>query len=398
MKILLADDQPYILKFVGAALQQQGHEIYFAYNGQEVIDVYDTHRPDLALIDYQMPERSGIEVLAHIRKEKKDTIPVIIMSSNEEEEIIVHAFKLGVDDYVEKPVGIRELVSRVQRQLARAYGYEYLGDPVEAPSGVLQKKYVGIIIPCYNEATRLAGKVFSDFVNLNAGYHLCFVNDGSKDNTLEVLNALEKGNEEKISVYNMPKNGGKAEAVRQGVLHLVKDKHFDFIGYLDADLSTDFKDFNDLVNTIQNSDYKLVSGSRISRIGANITKNGARQLISKVINLIIRKILGMSFQDTQCGAKVMAREVAENVFNDKFITRWLFDVEIFLRMKKFYGKDSVQQLIYEQPLKRWIHADGSKLSMKDSMKIVAQLLKIASYYRTYHLQTKNILPNAKPIQ
>ena len=69
------------------------------------------------------------------------------------------------------------------------------------------------------------------------------------------------------------------------------------------------------------------------------------------------------------------------MFNEKFVTRWLFDVEIFLRMKKFYGKEKVQQFICEQPLKRWIHADGSKLSMSDSMKIVGQLVKIASHYK-----------------
>jgi hypothetical protein len=52
-----------------------------------------------------------------------------------------------------------------------------------------------------------------------------------------------------------------------------------------------------------------------------------------------------------------------------------------MRMRKFYGKERVQQFICEQPLKRWIHADGSKLSMKDSVKIVGQLAKIAWHYR-----------------
>jgi hypothetical protein len=52
-----------------------------------------------------------------------------------------------------------------------------------------------------------------------------------------------------------------------------------------------------------------------------------------------------------------------------------------MRMKKYFGADKVQQLICEQPLKRWIHADGSKLSMKDSVKIVGQLLNIAVHYR-----------------
>ncbi|MGN6420232.1 MAG: hypothetical protein ACTHMC_22180, partial [Pseudobacter sp.] len=151
---------------------------------------------------------------------------------------------------------------------------------------------------------------------------------------------------------------------------------------------TDFNDYDVLTKTLLSSDYKLVSGSRISRVGADITRAGARQLISKVINKCIRLILGMNFQDTQCGAKVMSRDAAELVFREPFITRWLFDVEIFLRMKKNYGREEVKQLIYEQPLKRWIHADGSKLSMKDSAKIVGQLTKIWAHYRNYPAKSK----------
>lgn len=88
----------------------------------------------------------------------------------------------------------------------------------------------------------------------------------------------------------------------------------------------------------------------------------------------------MEFQDTQCGAKIMTREVAENLFNTPFLTRWIFDVEIFLRMKQYYGKEATQLLICEKPLKRWVHEDGSKLSFKDSIKIFSQLTKIATNY------------------
>ena len=198
---------------------------------------------------------------------------------------------------------------------------------------------------------------------------------------MEVLEELRKGNESNISIYNCEKNGGKAEAVRQGIQFLMQDEQFDYLGYLDADLSTDFRDFDDLVKTIENSQFKIVSGSRISRMGANITKESARKIISKTINLIILKILGMPFKDTQCGAKVMNREIAATMFNKKFITKWLFDVEIFMRMRKHYGKKEATNMICEQPLKRWIHADGSKLSMKDSVKIIGQLAKIAVVYK-----------------
>jgi DNA-binding response OmpR family regulator len=382
MKILAADDQPLILKSIGHKLKQSGYDIIYAKDGQEAIELFDSEKPDLAILDLNMPVKTGFDVIEHIRKIRQSQVPIIVMSGNEEENIIVDTFNLGVDDYIEKPVGLNEVLVRVKRLLKQPLENKGTAkDTDQAELQILQKRSVGVVIPCYNEETRLSGKEFTDFVHQNLGYHLCFVNDGSKDNTLGVLNELRKGHEDHISIYDCEKNGGKAEAVRLGVLHLAKDPSFDYIGYLDADLSTDFADFEDLVKTIETSQFKIVSGSRISRMGADITKESARKIISMTINLIIRMILGMSFRDTQCGAKIMTKEIANNMFNEKFVTRWIFDVEIFLRMKKFYGKDSVQNLICEQPLKRWIHADGSKLSMKDSVKIVGQLLEIAIHYR-----------------
>ena len=144
--------------------------------------------------------------------------------------------------------------------------------------------------------------------------------------------------------------------------------------------STDFSDFEILVKTIENSQYSIVSGSRIHRMGADITKDSARQIISKTINLIIRTILGMKFQDTQCGAKIFKKEIINIAFSRGFITRWLFDVEIFMRLKNYFGVKNATEMVCEVPLKRWIHADGSKLSYKDSMKIGFQLYKIATHY------------------
>lgn len=382
MKILAADDQPMILKSIGSKLESSGFETVFAENGKIAIEVFDSEKPDLVILDLNMPIMTGFDVIKHIRVVRQSKVPIIVMSGNDEENIIVDTFQLGVDDYIEKPVGLNEVLMRVKRLLKMSLSDSSSQNSLDGDSNrKIQKNLVGVVIPCYNEEDRLSTKEFTDFVHGNLGYHLCFVNDGSKDKTLEILNNLRKGREDHISVYNCEVNGGKAEAVRQGVLHMAKDPQLNYIGYLDADLSTDFADFDDLVKTIETSNFKIVSGSRISRMGANITKESARKIISMTINLIIRTILGMSFQDTQCGAKIMTKDIVEKMFKDKFITRWLFDVEIFMRMKKHFGAEKVQSLICEQPLKRWIHADGSKLSMRDSIKIVGQLMNIAIHYR-----------------
>jgi len=82
-------------------------------------------------------------------------------------------------------------------------------------------------------------------------------------------------------------------------------------------------------------------------------------------------ILGLPIEDTQCGAKVFKREIIPLAYENKFLTRWLFDVEIFLRMKK-----DIMNRMYEQPLDKWVHMDDSKLGFKDALQIPIKLINI----------------------
>ncbi|MFX0558268.1 response regulator [Maribacter sp. CXY002] len=380
MKILAIDDQQLILLSVEKKLKEIGYDVQTADTGKSGIELFNSFQPDLVLVDINMPDMSGLEVVKHIRTASESDTPILVMSGNTNEDVIMDGFDLGIDDYLKKPVSLDEMAARIKRKVGVPEVNIGKEDHKEETQ-MLQKNCVGVVIPCYNEEDRLSSDEFKAFAHKNLGYHLCFVNDGSTDNTLSVLEELKKANPNNISVYDCEKNGGKAEAVRQGTLHLVKDAQLDYIGFLDADLSTDFRDFDDLVKIIETSSFKIVSGSRIARMGADITKESARAIISLTINKIIQTILGMPFKDTQCGAKIMDREIASLMFQDKFITKWLFDVEIFMRMRKHYGKVEARKLICEQPLKRWIHADGSKLSMKDSVKIVGQLGQIAFHYK-----------------
>ena len=394
MKILIIDDQQLVLLSLEKALTDLGYEVYSAENVEDAVKAYDEIQPNLVIVDINLSGNlnlkesveisSGLEVVKYIREVKKDaTTPIMVLSGNTDEEVIVKGFDLGIDDYMKKPLSLSEIGARVKRLIGVVGINQKKVESIDEKlkEQYIQNKCVGIVIPCYNEEERLLGDEFKKFAHQNLGYHLCFVNDGSKDKTLEVLKELCKGKEEYISVYDCEKNGGKAEAVRLGMLHLAKQSQFDYIGFLDADLSTNFDDFQGLAETIYNSKYKLVFGSRMARMGADITKQSARAIISKTINFIIRKTLGMEINDTQCGAKIMTKEIIEKTFQEKFITKWLFDVEIFMRMKKIYGSKQTQEYILEKPLNRWIHADGSKLSMKDSFKIIGQIGQIALKYR-----------------
>lgn len=87
-----------------------------------------------------------------------------------------------------------------------------------------------IIIPCYNEENRFSKELFNEFY-LKSEICFCFVNDGSKDNTLLMLKELEQNRVERITVLDLKQNSGKAEAVRQGILYSVNWGKFDYIGY-----------------------------------------------------------------------------------------------------------------------------------------------------------------------
>ena len=379
MKILAIDDQKLVLIPLEVRLKEMGYEVITETDGVKGIELFDSFKPNLVIVDINMPTISGLEIVKHIREVKNSDIPIMILSGNTDDEMITEGFELGVNDYMKKPLSLTEVGLRTKR---------LIGAPANVSSDkkytntIIQQRCVGVVIPCYNEEERLMSKEFTDYIDKHTGYHLCFVNDGSKDKTLDVLHDLKKGREDFITVYDCEKNGGKAEAVRQGMLYMAKQEDLDYIGFLDADLSTDLADFDDLVITIENNaKYKIVSGSRISRMGANITKESARKIISMTINFIIRKILSMDFKDTQCGAKIFHKDVIDISFGKKFVTQWIFDVEIFRRIALHFGLEKAKEMLCEQPLKRWIHADGSKLSMKDSVKIVGQLGQIAWHYR-----------------
>ena len=392
MKILAIDDQQLVLLPLQKRLMDLGYEVKIETDASNSLRTYDEFNPDLVIVDLNMPNISGFEVIKHIRVERASQTPIMMLSGNTKDESITAAFELGVNDYMKKPLSLNEICARVKRLI----GAPSMDKSVVEESNVLiQERCVGVVIPCYNEEERLLSEEFIKYIDMHSGYHLCFVNDGSKDATLDVLHDLQKGREDFITVYDCEQNGGKAEAVRQGMLHMLKEEGLDFIGFLDADLSTDLRDFDDLVSTIENSNYKIVSGSRISRMGANITKESARKIISQTINFIIRKILSMDFKDTQCGAKIFHRDVIEISFQDKFVSKWIFDVEIFRRITLHYGIQQARQLLCGQPLKRWIHADGSKLSMKDSFKIIVQLGQIAWYYNRKKKAKKNIALSTK---
>jgi CheY-like chemotaxis protein len=377
-KILVLDDQQLVLMSLKKMLSDLNYSVTTTQNAKDTIHSVKYEKFDLILIDINLGEKNqdGFNIIQQIKLTQNKETPIFILSGQTDDDSIIKGYNLGIIDFIKKPLSKIE----IQAKISNFFGET--NDLIKSQNNsTLHDVSAAVVIPCYNEEERLQSEHFLSFLDKNIGYKLCFVNDGSKDKTLEVLKKIQKGREHYIIIYNCLKNGGKAESVRQGMLYMAKEFNIDFVGFLDADLSTNFADFIDLVDTIKKSDFKIVSGSRIARMGADIYKESSRAFISKTINYIIRKTLKMDFQDTQCGAKVMRKDLIKVVFDKPFYTKMLFDVEIFMRIRNKYGLEKAKSMLCEQPLKKWVHMDGSKLSFNDSIKIIGQIAQIALKYK-----------------
>ena len=235
----------------------------------------------------------------------------------------------------------------------------------------MSEKKFAVVIPCYNEEKRLDRVAFSQFIARHPEITFFFVNDGSSDNTEQVLRALCAA--DNAEYLNLDNNSGKAEAVRKGMLRANAAGNFDFIGFWDADLATSLDELVRMCNTIE-EETVYISGCRLLRLGGAIQRKLSRHILGRIFATAVSIHLDLPVYDTQCGAKLYKSECINSVFERSFVTKWFFDVEILRRLKNFYGKERVFTDSIEMPLYRWLDVEGSKLRyfacLKDFFKLL----------------------------
>lgn len=119
-RILLVDDEPDILEFVGYNLQREGYEVLTAENGVEALRRAETFRPHLILLDRMMPQMDGVETCRRLREnEALKHVRIVFLTALDEEHHHVEGFDAGADDYIAKPIRMKALVSRVAAILRR---------------------------------------------------------------------------------------------------------------------------------------------------------------------------------------------------------------------------------------------------------------------------------------
>jgi UDP-3-O-[3-hydroxymyristoyl] N-acetylglucosamine deacetylase len=132
-KVLIIDDEKQILDSLSAILKDDGFEVFTAKEGREGLNLFDTVKPEIVLLDVWMPELDGLQVLKMIKEKKKDAI-VIVISGHGTISTAVEAVKVGAYDFLEKPLSIDKVLEVISRGLARE----------EKKTGVAEDVKVGI--------------------------------------------------------------------------------------------------------------------------------------------------------------------------------------------------------------------------------------------------------------
>lgn len=231
----------------------------------------------------------------------------------------------------------------------------------------MAKPYLSIIIPAYNEAERIPATLIGmdrRLAHAPYSYEILVVNDGSKDNTAEVVwnmaNAVKN-----LKLVDNGENKGKGGVVRQGMLAASGVIRL----FTDADNSTSIDQFDQMTPFFKEG-YQIVIGSR-SVAGAKLDPPEPlyRQIPGKAGNLIIQALVLPGLWDTQCGFKAFTEEAAKKVFELSRIAGWGFDVEILALARKMGYR------IKEIPV-HWVNEIHSHVKASAYLKVLWETLTI----------------------
>lgn len=246
------------------------------------------------------------------------------------------------------------------------------------------KTWCTIVVPCYNEGSRLPSQQFIDFLQRAEGVRFLFVNDGSRDNTAAVLQSMRNACEDRIRIMSQKKNMGKAEAVRLGMIAAMEWGNNAYVGFWDADLATPLDAIPEFLAVLaDNQRLQMVFGSRVRLLGRHVQRRAIRHYLGRVFASCVSIALRLPIYDTQCGAKIFrATPELIELLNDPFLSRWVFDVEILARYIFLHCGDTsyLHDSIYELPLKYWNDVAGSKVHPGDFFKAFIDVFRIYLRY------------------
>lgn len=153
INILLVEDERGISKIMKSYLENDGYNVFQAFDGKSALDIFENEDIDLILLDLMIPEISGEDLIKEIRN--KSNVPVIMVTAKVNEDDIINGLKLGADDYVTKPFSPKELMQRIKTVLRRIEKYSIpRADIIKTTDGRLEMDLE------YNRFLRMEKKFF----------------------------------------------------------------------------------------------------------------------------------------------------------------------------------------------------------------------------------------------
>ena len=221
-----------------------------------------------------------------------------------------------------------------------------------------------IVVPCYNEAARLDVAALVGLAS-QAEARVLAVDDGSTDATGALLIAAAAAHPDRFGVVSRPTNGGKGEAVRDGLLAAI-DAGAELVGYYDADMATPPAEMARLLHELAADDRRdVVIGSRVGLLGHDIERSPWRHYLGRLFATASGVALGLAVYDTQCGAKALRVTPALRcALARPFRSRWAFDVELLGRL---LDAGVAPAAFVEIPLRTWRDVGGSKLGAASAL-------------------------------
>ncbi len=228
--------------------------------------------------------------------------------------------------------------------------------------------YLSVIVPAYNEEKRLPKtlKEIEKYLKTQSyDWEIIVVNDGSKDNTAEVVRGLFL-EVENLRLIDNKENHGKGYVVKQGML----EAKGNYRVFTDADNSTSIDQVEKMWPEFEKG-YDMVIGSRdIKGAVLAVPQTWIRRRIGDVFNLMVQAVCGLwGIWDTQCGFKGVTKKATEDIFPKCVIDRFAFDPEILVIARKFNYK------IKEVPI-TWVNDPESRVKFKSMIKMAKDLFKI----------------------
>lgn len=229
---------------------------------------------------------------------------------------------------------------------------------------------LSLIIPAYNESAILPEAVrrIEAYMRLKGiSWELVIVNDGSTDETAQVLAKLEaERSNGSLRVISYEKNRGKGFAVKTGVLAARGES----VLLTDADLSAPIKEADKLLKALSEGNDVAIGSRALRAPGCDVRQTLKRRLSGRVFNFFVRTLLLPGLHDTQCGFKAFTAEVATKLFNQARLDGFSFDVEILFLAKRSGCR------IAEIPV-MWSQGPRSKVSLwRDSTRMFRDLFII----------------------